>query len=257
MAEGRHRAADELASGALADAAGDSPLAAAAGIVAHQTRNHAFNVQQRVARQQAVVGTLASTETSHLPFADDQPMVYPRAPVWQTLSEKRAHFASADLRSTSPSEAKIRRQLQTSTKIEFIETPLQEAVAYLQDLHGIVIQLDHKALEEAALFADVPVTLAVDNVSLRTALRLLLRPLDLTYVVEDEVLMITTVDVASQKIVTTVYPLGDLLQPVTATSGLNGAPGGAATGFSMPGINGASGMPGGNPPNNPGLGLPF
>ncbi|MEX2114740.1 MAG: hypothetical protein WD845_16225, partial [Pirellulales bacterium] len=98
----------------------------------------------------------------------------------------------------------------------------------------------------------VPVTLEVDNVSLRTALRLLLRRLDLTYVVEDEVLLITTVDAASQRIVTTVYPLGDLLLPATQSAG--GLSGGPASGFGAPPINGS---PAGSQPNNLGPGLPF
>ena len=43
------------------------------------------------------------------------------------------------------------------------------------------------------------------------ALRLMLSALDLTYVVENEVLLITTPDKASNKLTTKVYPVGDLL----------------------------------------------
>ncbi len=107
-------------------------------------------------------------------------------------------------------------------------------------------------------------TLDVDSVSLRTALRLMLRPLDLTYVVQDEVLMITTVEVASQEIVTAVYPLGDLLLPAQSTgaSGSIGGsnslgPGSSGPGFNIPGMNGPGGMPGGNRPGNLGPGMPF
>src|SRR5689334_3336748 len=132
-------------------------------------------------------------------------MMFPRADIWQALSERRKGEASVDLRAKSPAETRIRQQLQEPTKLEFIETPLNEAVAYLQDLHGIAIQLDRKALEDAHVFADVPVTLSVDNVSLRTSLKLLLRPFDLAYVVEDDVLLITTTEVASQQVVNVVY----------------------------------------------------
>ncbi len=264
MDEGRHRAAASVADGPLVDAAGDASVAAAARHVARQTGNHALNMALRSARQQAVVEALAGAETSHMPLPDDEPIIYSSAPVWQALSERRAHYANTDLRNVSPAEAKIRRELKTPTKVEFVETPLDEAIDYLQDMHGIAIQLDRKALEEAGMFDDTPVSLDVENVSLRTALRLLLRPLDLTYVVQDEVLMITTVEVASQEIITVVYPLGDLALPVqsTSASGTLGGPssmrpGSNGPGFNMPGMNGPGGMPGGNQPGNMGPGLPF
>lgn len=260
MDEGRHRAAESLAVGPLAEAAHDTNAATAARHVARQAGNHALNMALRSARQQAVVSALAGAETSHMPLPDDEPIVYSRAPVWQALSERRAHYARTDLRSIGPAEAKIRRELATPTMVEFAETPLDEAVDYLQDVHGIAIQLDRKALEEAGVFDDSPVTLDVENVSLRTVLRLMLRPMDLTYVVEDEVLMITTVEVASQKIVTAVYPLGDLVLPAqsTSASGTFGGPstlgpGSGGPGFNMPGMNG----PGGNQAGNMGPGLPF
>jgi hypothetical protein len=257
MSEQRYQAASALATGPLAEAAGEAAVAIAADKVAQLAGGHALNTQLRGARQRGVVGTLASVELSHMPFADDEPMVFPRADMWQSLSERRNNEASVDLRSKSPAEARIRQELETPTKLEFIETPLNEAVAYLQDLHGIAIQLDQKALADANVFADTPVTLAVDNVSLRTSLRLLLRPLDLTYVVEDEVLLITTTEVASQEVVNVVYPLGDLALPVSAGSA-SGNPGFSNTssfnsGFNLPGLNGQ------NPPgqNNQSPNLPF
>jgi hypothetical protein len=256
LGEQQYQAAIALATGALADVAAESDVARSADKVSQLSAGHALNTELRGARQRGVVNTLASVEHSHMPFADDEPMVFPRAEIWQALSERRKNQTSIDLPAKSPAEARIRRELESPTTLEFIETPLDEVVTYLQDLHGIAVQLDHKALEDAQVFGDAPVSFSVKDVSLRTSLRLLLRPLDLTYIVEDEVLLITTTEVASQQVINVVYPLGDLVMPVSAgsatgnqglsnTSSLN-------SGFSLPGLNGQN--PG---QNNQSPNLPF
>ena len=51
---------------------------------------------------------------------------------------------------------------------------------------------DPKALGEEGLTLQSPVTLVVNQVPMKTALKLLLRPLGLTYTVEDEVVLITS-----------------------------------------------------------------
>ena len=95
--------------------------------------------------------------------------------------------------------------------MDFTETQLSDVVSYLKDYHHIEIQLDRKALEAASIGEETPVTRQLDGVTLRSALHLTLAALDLTYVVEDEVLLITTPDVASRALVTKIYPVGDLL----------------------------------------------
>ena len=64
------------------------------------------------------------------------------------------------------------------TKMEFTETPLQDAIDYLRDLHGIEIQLDTKALEDAGIGSETPVTRNLHGVSLKSGLRLLLRDME-------------------------------------------------------------------------------
>jgi hypothetical protein len=191
---------------------------------------------------------------------DREPIVYPRSEVWRALSAGRQKYALTSLAEITPAEAKIRQALAASTNVEFIETPLNQAVDYLKDLHGIEIQLDTRALERAAMSSEEPVTAQMRGVSLQTALRLLLRPLDLTYVVDDDVLLITTVEVAEQRVVTRVYPVEDLVLPIAPLSG--GGIGGPATGVGLgPGQGqspSGSGFPGGGVPglNGPGFGGP-
>jgi hypothetical protein len=51
---------------------------------------------------------------------------------------------------------------------------------------------DTKAYLEEGITSETPVSLTVNNVKLKTALKLMLQPLGLTYKIEDDVLLLTT-----------------------------------------------------------------
>ena len=109
-------------------------------------------------------------------------------------------------------------------------------IDFLKDLHNIEIQIDNKALEDAGAGTDTPVTKNLRGISLRSALRLMLGPMDLAYVIKDEVLLITTKEKADAELVTKVYPVADLVLPIRQTGftgglgGLGGASGGIGGG---------------------------
>ena len=106
---------------------------------------------------------------------------------------------------------RIEEALADTTTMEFIETPLEDVVAYLKDLHGIEIQIDARALDEVGLGTDAPVTQNLKGISLRSALRLLLREFDLTFVIQDEVLLISTPEEQETQFVLRVYNVKALL----------------------------------------------
>lgn len=110
----------------------------------------------------------------------------------------------------SSAEQAILDALAQPTACEFQETPLREVVDFLNDKHNIEMQLDEKALEEAGVGGDTPVTAALKKVSLRSALQLLLAPLELAWVIQDEVVQITTQDQADCLLLTRTYPVADL-----------------------------------------------
>jgi hypothetical protein len=129
-------------------------------------------------------------------------------------------------------EKRINEALDKRATFDFVDMPLQTVVDFLMDtLDGeIEILLDNRALEDAGADAR-PVNLRAKNVPIRTALRLLLGQKDLTYLIQDEVLLITTVDKAETQLVTRTYPIGDLLADVPVMSrkgGLGGKPDGKA-----------------------------
>jgi hypothetical protein len=107
----------------------------------------------------------------------------------------------------SAAERKIQAELLKPTRFEFSDTPLIEVVQFLEDAHGIEIEFDHKALDDIGLdHTSTLVTRDLSSVSLRSALRLILRELGLTYVIRDEVLMITNKEEEENILGTRVYP---------------------------------------------------
>lgn len=96
----------------------------------------------------------------------------------------------------SPVDARIRKQLEAPTEVEFVELPLSDALRFLQDMHQIYIWLDEDALRKAKVSTTVPVTLQLSAIPLKSVFKLLLEPLTLTYIIEDDVLKVTTVEAA-------------------------------------------------------------
>ncbi len=107
--------------------------------------------------------------------------------------------------------AAIEKALDSATQIEFVETPLQDVVDYLKDYHHIEIQIDAKALKDAGIEPTAPITKNLKGISFRSALNLILREIGLTYVIQDEVLLITTPKEAETQLTTKVYPVADLV----------------------------------------------
>jgi hypothetical protein len=113
-------------------------------------------------------------------------------------------------RAERPTEKKIREELAKVTSFEFNETPLREVMKYLNELHGINIELNQKALGDANVIPDTPVSKVLKGVSLESALNLTLRDLGATYVIEDGVLQITSPEAAQRDSVPRIYDLTGL-----------------------------------------------
>jgi hypothetical protein len=120
----------------------------------------------------------------------------------------------------SDAEQKIDEALAQPTQLEFLETPLSDVVGFLADHHDVRLQIDRSALDAVGIGSDTPITLHLKGVPLSSALALMLRDLDLTYVVRDDVLLITTTDVAEEMVELRVYDVSTLLGPGDSTDSL-------------------------------------
>ena len=112
-------------------------------------------------------------------------------------------------------EKQIENALNDPTEMHYPEpgSPLQDVIGYLMDAHGILIQINEKTLHDVGTDSDANVKIDVKGISLRSALNLMLAQLELTYVIQDEVLLITTTEDAKTRVTTKVYPVADLLPP--------------------------------------------
>lgn len=110
-------------------------------------------------------------------------------------------------------ELKILNALDSPAQMEFIDTPLSDVIEYLKDMHAIEIQLDQRTLDDVGIGTDTPITRSIAGVKLRSALRLLLADLDMTYIVRDEVLLITTRESARapENMMVRLYPVAALV----------------------------------------------
>ncbi len=219
--------------------------------------NKAFRL--RALRRDKFLEVLYQVELSHVPFPDEPPILWPPAPVWRALTERRKKWASVDLHKNSPAEEKIQAALidPQGVEIEFIDTPLKDAMDFIADAHGITIIVDEQALTEEGVSIDEPINRILSGVTLRSALKIILEPLLLTYVIEDEVMKITTIIAAEDKLSTRVYPVGDLVVPVMsgmmARMMLGGMGMGMGGGMGM--MGGGMGMMGGGMGGMGGMGM--
>jgi hypothetical protein len=145
-------------------------------------------------------------------------MILPAGNLWS--EEPKAAEGVAVVRNESLAEHKIRSALSDPTTLEFIETPLKDVVDYLKDLHGIEIQIDAKALDGVGVSTDTPITRNLKGVSLRSALKLILPDLDLTFVVRNDVLQITTPEMVERDVTVRIHHAADLLSDEASAKAL-------------------------------------
>ena len=89
----------------------------------------------------------------------------------------------------------------------FNETALRDVVTGFREVLQVPVVLDTKALEDAGIDLDTPITFDNQGMSARATLRRILGDLDLTSMIRDEALVITTKEKASEELDVRLYPL--------------------------------------------------
>ncbi len=249
MDERRYRDADNTARLAL-DSTPDAPAVTAGMRYAFDLNAYETAIAQRQARQQGLVLNLLSIERSAVPFADDTPILYPAKDTWELLTEKRKKFDRISLAQSNEAETKILDELDKRTEVQYLDTQLGDVVADLELRHKINIELDNAALTADGKGSETLINKQLKDLTLKSALRLILEEQALTYVIENEVLVITTKTAAETKTPTRVYPVADLVIPIpqggiSGMGGLGGGAGGMMGGGGMGGMGGGMGGMGG------------
>lgn len=99
-------------------------------------------------------------------------------------------------------------------KLIFDQAPLNNVIQKIAEHHKIPIELDERAMQDAGIGSDVPVSFRpLAKVSLKAALRVIVRQNELTWLIKDERLVITTkaaADDIALNGVTRLYQVTDL-----------------------------------------------
>jgi hypothetical protein len=227
------------------DPSGVTPIMAT--LQARHVRHKYLVEVTRAARHAAAWDTMFQTELAHIPFPDNPPIVYPDAPIWEELSKRRKdRWGSVDVKSPGEAESRIYSALREPLRspLDFVETPLSTVMTAISEEYDIPIQFDTTALEAVAQSPETEVSITIGNVTLRSALEILLKNVaDVTYIVDNEVMLITTEDEAQTHLQVKVYPVADLVLPIE-NIGVGGA-GGMGGGMGMGMGGGGGGMGGG------------
>ncbi len=107
---------------------------------------------------------------------------------------------------------KVRQALDKRLDFAYVETPLTTVAADLRQRLSIEVQIDRKALANGGIGVDTPVTRATEGLTARQGLKLLLGAAGMTFVIDDDVLLITTQEAANLRQVVRVYAVGDLAE---------------------------------------------
>lgn len=146
----------------------------------------------------------------------------------------------------APQHALLRAKLEQNVTFSFQETPLEAAIAELARLTQSDLRIDHSGLRGAGVRERTPVTLELADQSLDTALQAILSDLNLTWILKDGVLWITSRKDAEGFLKTAVYDVRDLCRDSSESSALRVAlvgqtrgpwlPSGGVITFARPGV---------------------
>lgn len=176
---------------------------------------------RRLAAQQAIADSQASgfldvtedVEMSAAGFVG--PIAFPEMKDWEELTKNRTRLAAEGRGRLTADEQEIQRKLSTKVQASHGGQPLAEVLESLGKQAGVPIHIDTAGFEQEAVSTDSPVTLSIDQpISLKSALRLILDPLNLDFTIRDEVLKITSPRMVQGEYYSVTYPVADLVIPV-------------------------------------------
>jgi len=154
-----------------------------------------------------------SVDESSEPFDDRDPIVF--AKNWQDISRTRERWNKRETQRLSVEEAEIRKALNTKVNVNFTEIALQDVLKTLCDMANVPMFIDPQGLALEAVTTDQPVSIALSKeISLKSALNLILDPLRLSYIIDDDVLKITSEGARNSHVYPETYNVADLVIPI-------------------------------------------
>jgi general secretion pathway protein D len=203
----------------------DEPVVKQLKYMSRFVRNIQVGEQIRDAKAVGFERQLEAVDESSSGFDDRHPREFPKN--WEALKKKRTALKTERRRTAK--ELEIEQKLRTGVSLSFDKAPLQEVMEYLSRMGAVNLHLDPLGLAAEGVSTDTPVTinLTQGDISLKSALQLVLEPLHLSYVIKDEVLKVTSSHLKDGEVYTVSYNVADLVIPIpnflpSVNMGLNG-----------------------------------
>ena len=193
----------------------ENPLSVQLVTFSRLVRHNLTNMDLRAAREEGFWGQMDAVDWSARGFDDRNPIEFPDAKEWEALTGIRRKALSERGRRRTEQELEIEEKLKTPVLLEFDNAPLSQVMDYLARMADVNLHLDSQGLAEMAVTSEDPVTIHLSQeISLQSALNLILEPRHLTYVIKDEVLKITSEDNRGGELYQQVYNVADLVIPI-------------------------------------------
>ena len=212
LSEGKYPEAEMLAMKAH-ELDPDDPATSAAVHIARIRKNQAEYRAIKDQREEFFRVGLNDAEKEGPPLTTDNPIHFDRERTLKSAS-RDPFQRGLSLRTKTDAERQIERKLQLPVVVDFQSKPLGEVINELRALSGLNMVVDSPALEEKGISLSKPITVPLTGVSLKSALNIILQQANLTYVIKDEALQITTEKHARGKQMRKTYGVADLVIPI-------------------------------------------
>ncbi len=202
----------------------DEPVAIQLEVSGKMHHRMHLNREIRDEKEDGYVKSMLAVDRSSIPFVGE--IEY--ADDWDKISNRRLAAMKKQTR-LNERELAIQKALDTPVHPNFAQQPLTSVIDVLAKATGINIHIDEAGLAKEGVNPSDRVSLTTQNeISLASALKLILGGKELDYVIRNEVLLITSKGLKSTDVYEVVYPVADLVIPIPNFSpssgmGLEGA----------------------------------
>ena len=161
--------------------------------------------------EQATFDALEDVDRSKLPMDTRLPLRFD-AKNWESLTAFRRKLLERTGSNLSPAGLKIQQALAQPVDVNFNNQPLSVVIDTLARMTGVNVHVDAQGIGAEGITSDTPVSITLSQpVSFRSALALILDELRLSYVIRNEVLLITSEQARDLEVYQNVYNVADLV----------------------------------------------
>jgi type II secretory pathway component GspD/PulD (secretin) len=189
----------------------DNAMATAAVAMARIQRNHNQYESDKARKEAYFLEAMHDTDNIGEPGIIEKGIVPTKDKTLLDTIRNRKTLDGLPAQRRTAEELKIERMLTVPVSLSFANAPLRQVIEDIRGDQGINIFIDEPALAEKGISLESPVTMHLDNISLKSGLKLLLDLVHLRYVISDDVLKITTEEQARGNLQMRFYQVTDLV----------------------------------------------